>query len=562
MNLLSGAPRRDRRRRRVPDRLPADSTARAPAVARSSSSRPRSVRSCSRSRALFWAYSVVAEVFALNNLLRRAAPLRRAASGAGGPSASRLALAASRSCSGSRSATSRRSCCSCRRFVVLGLAGLAERSRVRHRPRDPARSGALVAGLLPYLYLPIAASANPAMNWGDPTILGQVRERRHPRRLRHDDPRGRREERLGRREPRAALGGPRPRVRLRRDPARDRRALVGLAAPASRGHRARSSRFLVAGPLFQAYTRTAYPDPLTKGIVARFYILPSIPARDPRRPSAPGGCSAWLDGRKRLVPAVVAAAALLALPAAAAANHYSAADQSGEPRRRELRAATCSAGSRRTRCSLMRGDENYTSVSYAQNVEHLRPDVIALDAELLKLPSYVDADEARASRSRDPVHSLRRRSTGRRSTRSSRRTSPSRPVYSTGVQEEKRFGAPFAQLHAGLATGSSRRGRPRDLYALMRRDAAAFERLHFPTRAYPETSWEHRIGEVLRLGRARPRLRARQRSRSRRPARPAALPHGDPALAGSDDRVPEPRASRSTGTAATRPRSSRSGPST
>ncbi len=30
----------------------------------------------------------------------------------------------------------------------------------------------------------------------------------------------------------------------------------------------------------------------------------------------------------------------------------------------------------------------------------------------------------------------------------------------------------------------------------MRRDAAAFERLHFPTRSYPETSWEHRIGQV------------------------------------------------------------------
>jgi hypothetical protein len=39
---------------------------------------------------------------------------------------------------------------------------------------------------------------------------------------------------------------------------------------------------------------------------------------------------------------------------------------------------------------LMRSDENSTAVSYAQYAEHRRPDVVALDAELLKLPSYVE----------------------------------------------------------------------------------------------------------------------------------------------------------------------------
>ena len=147
--------------------------------------------------------------------------------------------------------------------------------------------------------------------------------------------------------------------------------------------------FLVAGPLFQAYTRTAYPDPLTKGIVARFYILPSIPARDPRGPRLLVGARAGSTARKRLVPAVVAAAALLALPAAAAANHYSAADQSGN-HIAENYAHDLLGGLPPNALLVMRGDENYTSVSYAQNVEHLRPDVVALDAELLKLPSYVE----------------------------------------------------------------------------------------------------------------------------------------------------------------------------
>ncbi len=387
-------------------------------------------------------------------------------------------------------------------LAVLGLRGWR---RVSLRTAAVA-VGALVAGLLPYLYLPIAASADPAMNWGDPTSWARfvndvTRGDYGTTTLVAGGRSGSIATNLGQLWAGLVHGFVYAGILLAIAGlwwAWQHRRLEGIALVVG---------FVVAGPLFQAYTRTAYPDPLTKGIVARFYILPSIPLAILAALGA-WWVLAWLDGRKRLVPAAVAAAALLALPAAAAANHYSAADQSGN-HMAENYARDLLGGLPPNALLLMRGDENYTSVSYAQNVEHLRPDVIALDAELLKLPSYVEQMKREHPGLAIPF------------TRYDGIYGPSlntlvaanlasRPVYSTGVQEEKRFGAPFAQLHAGLATTRA------EGVALgpLRPDAARRDGLRaasLPDACLPGDVVGAPDRAGLRLGRARPRLRARQR---------------------------------------------------
>ena len=348
---------------------------------------------------------------------------------------------------------------------------------------------------------------------------------------------------LGRDEPRSSSGrasstGSSSPGSCSRSPGSGGRGSTG----ASRGSRSLVA-FLVAGPLFQAYTRTAYPDPLTKGVVARFYILPSIPLAilaGPRR--LVGARLGRRPRRSASAPVVVAAAALLALSRRRGRrDHYSAADQSGNHVARELRPRPARRARRRTRCSLMRGDENYTSVSYAQNVEHLRPDVIALDAELLKLPSYVAQMRREHPGLADPVHPLRRHLRPSLNTLVAANLA-SRPVYSIGVQEEKRFGAPFAQVHAGLATRLEPKGSRPDPYALMRAGRRRVRTAPLPDARLPGDLVG---GPDRRRSTARPRSTSPTRSTAATPPNVqlvrAALPHRDPALAGADDGVPEPR---------------------
>ena len=135
---------------------------------------------------------------------------------------------------------------------------------------------AFVAGLLPLLYLPLAAATNPAMDWGDPSSFGAFKRLV----LREDYGTGT-----------LVAGGKRGSI------AENMRLLFGSLTSgfvvagvllallglwwAWRRRRVEGialvTAFVVAGPLFMAYTDTSYPDELDKGIVARFYILPSIP---------------------------------------------------------------------------------------------------------------------------------------------------------------------------------------------------------------------------------------------------------------------------------------------
>ena len=121
----------------------------------------------------FWAYSLVAEVFALNNLIAALLLLvaiewhRRPErtgflwlvallSGLAAPNQQTIVLLAPG-------------------LLVLLVSGLRRLRRARPnrliglRLRDAAIAiGLLVVGLLPYLYLPLAALGNPTLNWQDP----------------------------------------------------------------------------------------------------------------------------------------------------------------------------------------------------------------------------------------------------------------------------------------------------------------------------------------------------------------------------------------------------------
>lgn len=350
-------------------------------------------------------------------------------------------------------------------------------------------AGTFVLGLLPLLYLPLAASTNPAMNWGDPSSLSAFKALI----LRQNYGTGT-----------LVVGGKRGSV------AENMRLLFGdlssgfvvagvflalLGLWWAWRHRrvegiALLTAFFVAGPVFMAYTDTAYPDALTKGIIARFYILPSIPL------AIAAGLGAWWLLEKaspvRLVRpgllAAVASAALLLVPFASAVHHYAGDDQSGN-RVAEGYAHDLLAPLPPNSLLLMRGDENLTSVSYVQNVEHFRPDVLALDTELLKLPSYVSQVRREHPSLLIPFTAY----DGGVNTSLNTLVSDNihqRPVFYIGMQVEKKFGKPFDQVIEGLSRRLEPKGSAPDQYAVMAQDPERYASFHYPPKAYPTSSWE------------------------------------------------------------------------
>jgi hypothetical protein len=443
---------------------------------------------------LFWAYSVVAEVFALNNLLA-ALLLLIGIEWSRRPERVRL-LWLFALLFGLALCNQQTIVLLVPAFAVLAWRGwtrlprLGGRSRLRPRALRIA-AGAFLVGLLPYLYLPIAASGNPALNWGDPTTVHRfvtqvTRGNYGSTSLAVGGKPGSAAENVGLMFSSLARGF----------------LFVGLALAVAglwwswRRRRAEGIAllvaFAVAGPAFMLYTRTAFPDQLTKGVVARFYILPSIPL------AILVGLGAWwlLEAADRLrrpalrpgLAVAVVAGALLVVPAAAAAAHYSAEDQSGN------RVAIDYAHDLLDPLPphallLMRGDEDLTSVLYAQNVAHVRPDVVALGTELLKLPTYV-ASERRAHPDVAIPFAFYDGGVSTSLNDLVRANIAKRPIFYVGAQEEKRFGKPFDTLNEGLTHRLVPRLAAPDPNAYLARNADRYARMHFPARRYPAESWE------------------------------------------------------------------------
>ncbi|HEY4347503.1 MAG TPA: DUF2723 domain-containing protein [Gaiellaceae bacterium] len=453
---------------------------------------------------LFWAYSVVAEVFALNNLFA-ALLLLIGLEWARRPERIRL-LWLWMFVFGLALCNQQTIILLVPAFVVLLALGwwllpadlrprqntLAGKLQLRFRGRDLGFAvGALAAGLLPLIYLPISASQDPTMNWGDPdnlTRFQQVIERQNYGSLS------------------LTVGGKPGTISQNLDLffgglmhgfvyAGLALALLGLWWGWRSGRRtevgALLTAFLVAGPVFLAYTHTGFPDQLTRGIIARFYILPSVPL------AIAAGAGAWWLLREastlrvavppKIAMAVVAVALLVA-PAAAAVDHYSANDQSDNYVLQNYGHDLLSP-LKKNALLLMRSDQNYDSVAYTQNVEHFRTDVVALDVELLKIPSYV----AQARREHpDVVIPFPEYDDGAKYSLNTmiQANLPDRPVYYIGVMKEKKFGKPFNLLFDGLARELVPKGASPDSYALLAADPQQFAKMHYPPKTYPKDTWE------------------------------------------------------------------------
>jgi hypothetical protein len=435
---------------------------------------------------VFWTYSVVAEVFALNNLFA-AVLLLVAVEWHRRPERVRLlwVLAFLLGLALTNQQT----------ILVLlpALALLAWRPVRRVHVRDAAAAlGLFVAGLLPYLYLPFAARRDPAVDWGDPETFGAFRSV----------------------VTRANYGTFTLSAQGRKGSASEQLSLltgnlahgfvfVGLLLAAlgvwwAWRHRrveglALALAFVVAGPVFVAYARVYVADDLTKGVIERFYMLPSIPL------AALAGLGAWqtlLWAQSRRLPAAVAVGAgvaLLAVPVAAAVAHEGTAGQRGNHVALDY-AKDLLGPLAPNALLLMRSDENYTSVVYAQEVDGIRRDVVALDAELLKLPSTVEAERRRHPGLSIPFAAY----DGGRTTSLAdvvRANLPKRPVYAVGAMEEKNFAAGFDQVPTGFARRLVPKGQGSGKDAAVVREAPLIMSLRYPDRSYARTTWEAAIAE-------------------------------------------------------------------
>ncbi len=445
---------------------------------------------------VFWSYSVVSEVFALNNLFA-AVLLLLALEWSRRPDRRLLWLLSL--VFGVALTNQQTIVLLVPALVVLLWSGFSKRKRARiarspHsrvRPRDVAAAVALFAvGLLPYLYLPLAARADPPVNWGDPQTLGRFVD--HVSRSDYgtlslvvEGRTGSVGEQLDLLATSLVRGFVVAGIVL---------ALLGLWW--ARRSRAEAAAlvlaFLATGPLFVAYAKVYVPDELTKGVLERFYMLPSVPL------AVLAGAGAWqvlLWAQRFERPALrpdlvagVAAVALLSLPAASAVAHHGDADQSGN--HVALNYARDLLGPLpQNALLLMRSDENWTSVSYAQNVDGFRRDVVALDVELLKLPSTVERIGRQDPEIVIPFESY----DGGGNTSLADVVEANlrqRPVYYVGIMEEKDWTSGFDELRAGFARQLVADGTAPDAYALLRLHARRFASLHYPQRSFPSRSWE------------------------------------------------------------------------
>jgi hypothetical protein len=438
---------------------------------------------------LFWAYSVVAEVFALNNLLAAAIILV----GLGWlrePSQTRrgallfflfgLAL-------------------SDQETIVLFAPALAvtvlcvvvnrRRSQPGWRPRPRTvllGFTAFTAGMLPYLYMPLAASSDPPVDWGYPTSVGRFLDdllRRSYGTMSFSPAAGHGSvlEQLqllsgdlvrgfvwiggG-----LALAGLIWAWRYRRGP-----ALVLITA------------FVISGPVFVVYGDPSLADPTTKSVLARFYILPSIPL------AILAGAGSWwlLPAARQLVVrvvsprlAIVPMALLLSAPVAAAAVHYGDDDQRGDVVASHF-ADDLLTPLPRDAVLLYDGQEYWESLLYAQLVAHVRPDIIAIDVTELPQRDYVSLLRKEHPTLRillgsydsgDELNSLVSDNLRKRA------------VYYTGSIPSETFGTRFEWIHEGLAERLVEAGTVRNPYAVVVRHASQLEALRYPLDNPPPTS--------------------------------------------------------------------------
>jgi hypothetical protein len=443
----------------------------------------------------FWTWSLSAEVFALNNLFA-AAILVLVLAWHRDPTRRGL-LRAAAFLTGLSLTNQQTIVLLAPGLLVLYADGLRRLSALP----GPARGGLVardvlapvafvLVGLIPVVYLPIAAGGDPAVNWGDPRTLDRLvavvsRQSYGTFSLTVRDASGTVVDQL------IQLGG----------------SLLGALTPIGLGlglvgwialarvsgvlATAFALLVLVSGPLFVAIANPPLDDPVTRGVLERFAILPTVVI------AILAGVGAIRLGQWALVRAAdepvrtrLAAGlgiAALALIVAVGALHVPIASQR-DNRVAEAYGRDILEPLPADVLLLMRSDEHYTTVTFAQVVEVLRPDVVAIDVELLKLPTYVAQLRRQHPAIQIPFAAYDDGATTSLGDVVAANL-PSRPVFVVGRLKED-----LSARYATIPWGLTRRfvpvaGAPSAADAA-RADAERLAGLHPPATALPDTTWE------------------------------------------------------------------------
>jgi hypothetical protein len=461
---------------------------------------------------VFWLYSTVAEVFALNNLFSAITlvlflewvrqPVRKKYLYLGGLFAG-LAMTNQHT------------------FVLLapGLLVLLVGGIVRWRrnvreglvagkskKQEPGwlisdiavTAGFFILGLLPYLYLPIAAGADPPYNWGNPATFSgfwQVLTRSDYGTFSFtaNGVQGNPFQQLFYLGRYILQGFSVAGILL---------AVLGIVWFARKRPLegcALGLLFIFSGPIFAMVANPAMDDPLTLGVFERFYILPGIPLACFIAAGAvylvelavkaaarfKSGFLRWAPCAAGLLAAaaMVIIVALVQLPSIQLSNNriveYYAEDLLGPLEPDAL--------------LIVAQDYNGSALIYAQLVSSIRTDVVALHSELLKSTWYCAQQRRLHPQITIPfnnydggIHNsladLIKANIGQR------------PVYAAGIFKED-LTKTYDEVYWGLSRRFVEKGRGTDQFALMKTESARFAGLRYPDKAYPQTFWEYTIAE-------------------------------------------------------------------
>jgi hypothetical protein len=447
----------------------------------------------------FWSYSLVAEVFALNNLFA-VVLLMLALSWYWAPDR-RWILRAFFLTSGLAFSNQQTIVLLAPGLGALLIGGIlrirTRRGRWLSRVVREFSIGVafLLAGLLPYLYLPLAAAGDPPALWGDPSTP----ERFIAVVTRADYGTF------------SLVGGGRQGTVTNNltafatnlinsfGPAGLLLAAIGVWWLARRQPAAGIAiilAFVTAGPLFLAYANPPLGG-LLSGIFARFYILPSIPL------AMMIGCGAfqvltWVrslpsmrgptGGRLRVAAAGLTGVLLLAVAAGPAVARYPSIDQSANYVTINF-IEDLLAPLDQDAILLVEGDTAVLGTWYAQDVEGYRSDVVVVAVPLLRFQWYVDQFRRQHPDIEIPFEAFEVAGlpvTDRVVSANFGR----RPIYYVGVIDEA-FPAGYGEIRTGFARKFVPAAIAGDPFEFVRANLDALAAYRFPTRPYPPTSWEN-----------------------------------------------------------------------
>ncbi len=466
----------------------------------------------------FWSYSIVAEVFALNNLFA-ASIIVLMLEWLKKPQ-KRLFLWISGLVAGLGLANQLTIALLAPGLFVLLFWGIARwRSEARaHLPNRQSRSGSIdpgypireiaiaviffVVGLLPYIYLPLAAGTDPPVNWGNPSsfinfwhVVMRIDYGTFsfgPSSVGSTLAAGSRFQQLTFFASYfinnftwvgiilAVLGAVWFFIKRQIE-------LLGLGLA-----------FLIGGPLFMILANPPLNIPLSQGVFERFYIMPSIPFVF----FIAAGVAWLLELANKLankkasvfLPRGLVTLCLIASilgPVGLAFNRLPALDLKhdavAEDFGRDLLAKL-----EPNAILIMDGDEPHMCVTYQQTVLGYRKDVVAIDFQFLATPWYMDE-----LRRFHPEVTIPAFSPDKRTLLADFVTAnlEHHAVYGAGfghIFDE--LTDTFDELRSGLPVRFMKKGDVTDSYAFLRAESDYFASLHFPDKTYPDTSWEAEIG--------------------------------------------------------------------